>query len=280
MKTVSNRAIWGLLISAAILTGGTAIASDQASPAAPEAASPLAQLVWHPDHLEIVPKLTESKVSFSFGVTNRSDSEAVIDRVEASCSCTVAKLPSQPWHLLPHTTGEVGVTVDLTGKFGEFSKKLTVYFADKTTPAKVLTVTVKMPDRKTMRENNMKLATADRQAVLKGECANCHAEAAQKHATGMVLFHEICGICHEARPRASMVSDLRMINTHPTDVAFWKTMIANGKPGTLMPAFAISQGGILTDEQIDSLAKAIDEAYPYARFSGQPPAPAPASPKN
>jgi len=31
-----------------------------------------------------------------------------------------------------------------------------------------------------------------------------------------------------------MVPDVRMLDKHPTDVAFWKAAIANGKPGTLM----------------------------------------------
>ncbi len=206
---------------------------------------------------------------FSFGVTNISDSEVVIDRVKASCSCTVAKLPSQPWHLAPHTNGQIGVTVDLKGKIGTFDKTINVFFADKNVLPKVLRVTVKMPDRKIMRARNTELAKADRQAVFKGDCAKCHAEPAQT-ASGMQLYREICGICHDARPRATIVPDVRLIREHPTDVPFWKTMIANGKPGTLMPAFAISQGGPLTDEQIDSLAKAIDAAFPYSRFAPHP----------
>jgi mono/diheme cytochrome c family protein len=255
-----NRAVWVWLIPAAILAGGAIrILAGASSP-----------LVWESEHLEVVPKINEPTVQFSFGVTNTSDSEVVIERVEASCSCTVAKLPSQPWHLSPHTNAQLGVTVDLKGKAGQFDKHLTVFFISPDLPPKVLEVTVKMPDRKPMRDENMKLALADRQAVFKGDCAKCHAEPA-KTASGMELFHQVCGICHEAKPRATMVPDLRLINTHPTDYAFWKTMIANGKPGTLMPAFAISQGGPLTDEQIDSLAKMIDEAYPWSRFSGTPP---------
>jgi mono/diheme cytochrome c family protein len=262
-----TRAAWTWLIPAAILAGAAVrVFAGGSSP-----------LVWEPEHLEVVPKLNEPTVEFSFGVTNTSDSEVVIDHVQPSCSCTVAKLPSEPWHLLPHTNGQVSVTVDLRGKAGQFDKHLTVFFANTEMPPKVLNVTVRMPDRKPMRDENMKLALADRQAVFKGDCAKCHAGPA-KTVSGMELYHQVCGICHEAQPRATMVPDLRLINTHPTDYAFWKTMIANGKPGTLMPAFAVSQGGPLTDEQIDSLAKMIDAAYPIRVFPELRPQTKPALP--
>ena len=254
------------------MAGVFAQPAPPASPTpAPTAVSPLTQLAWDADRKETNTGPNQATAGFSFGVTNISDSEVVIDHVKGSCSCTVAKLPSQPWHLAPHTNGQIGVAVDLKGKFGDFEKRLTVFFADKNTPPKILTVKVKMPDRKIMRERNTEMSKADRQAVFKGDCAVCHAEPA-KHESGMALYHQVCGICHEARPRADMVPDLRLL-PHPTDYAFWKEFITNGKTNTLMPAFAISQGGPLTDEQIDSLAKAIDTAFPYSRFGGNPPQP-------
>lgn len=281
MKSKWNRPVWNWLVSAVILTGGTASGSEQPIPAtppgqAPPAASPLAQLAWEADQKRLLVKEGAITAEFSFGVTNISDTEVVIDHVTASCSCTVAKLPSQPWHLTPGAKGQLGVTVDLKGKVGEFEKTLKVFFSDKDTPPKVLRVSVKLPDRKIMREKNMLLSQADRQAVFKGDCAKCHAEPA-KTTSGMALYHEICGICHEAKPRASIVPELRLL-PHPTDYVFWKTMIANGKPGTLMPAFASSQGGPLTEEQVDDLAKAIEAAFPYSRFGGHPPEAVPTPP--
>jgi mono/diheme cytochrome c family protein len=286
MKNSWNRTLlW--LMPATILTGGTIAIPGQSlpnlsTPTAHQEESPLTQLAWSTDHLQASPKPNDLTADFSFAFTNISDSEIVIDHVQASCSCTVAQLPSRPWHLPAHTNGQLGATVNLKGKDGQFDKTLTVYFGDTNVPPKVLRVTVTMPDRKKMRNDNMKLAQADRQAVFKGECATCHAEPA-KTATGMALYHEICGVCHEAHPRASMVPDLRLITQHPTDFMFWKTNIANGKPGSLMPAFAINQGGPLTDEQIDALAQAIDKAYPWSRFAphaAQPIQPDPSSSKN
>ena len=38
-------------------------------------------------------------------------------------------------------------------------------------------------------------------------------------------------------------------------------MVANGEPGTLMPAFAISAGGSLTDQQVDALVNGMRAAW-------------------
>ncbi|HZV35932.1 MAG TPA: DUF1573 domain-containing protein [Verrucomicrobiae bacterium] len=244
-----------------------ALAQNTSEPK-PQVESPLTQLSWANDHQHAAPTFNDRTSEFDFAFTNISDKEIVIDHVKSSCSCTAAKLPAEPWHLPAHTNGSIHVSVNLKGKDGEFEKKVTIFFADPNTPPKELQVTVKMPDRTKMRSDNRKIAQADRQAVFKGDCAQCHAEPA-KHYTGMALYHEICGVCHEARPRDSLVPDLRLIKQPPTDYTFWKTNIEHGKPGTLMPAFAISEGGPLTDEQIDMLAKAIDKAYPYARFANQ-----------
>jgi hypothetical protein len=75
------------------------------------------------------------------------------------------------------------------------------------------------------------------------------------------LYAVACGICHEANPRATMVTNLRALN-HPTDYNYWQMMIALGKPGSLMPAFSTDQGGPLTGEQIESLAKTLTETFP------------------
>jgi hypothetical protein len=48
----------------------------------------------------------------------------------------------------------------------------------------------------------------------------------------------------------------------PTNEEFWRTWITYGKPGSLMPAFATSQGGPLTDMQIASLAAFLNATIP------------------
>jgi mono/diheme cytochrome c family protein len=49
------------------------------------------------------------------------------------------------------------------------------------------------------------------------------------------------------------VPDLHALK-QPTSLEYWKAMISFGKPHTLMPGFALAQGGPLSDEQIASLA--------------------------
>jgi hypothetical protein len=48
----------------------------------------------------------------------------------------------------------------------------------------------------------------------------------------------------------------------PTNEEFWRATITAGKEGTLMPAFALSQGGPLNNLQIVSLAAYLNAAYP------------------
>jgi len=113
------------------------------------------------------------------------------------------------------------------------------------------------------REMNTMLAQADRQAVLRGDCASCHV-APTVGKTGAELFAAACLICHGAEHRATMVPDLKVPTVH-RDAAFWSEWIRHGKEGTLMPAFAKNEGGSLDDEQIDSLV-----AYALANLPTEP----------
>lgn len=146
-------------------TQATAILAALAALSAIAQPKPETQLVWSTDHLEANTTATQASADYNFGVTNISDSEVVINNAIPSCSCTSAQLPSKPWCLLPHTGGEIKVSVNLAGKMGTFDKTVAIYFADTNMPRKILRVTVKMPDRKEMRDENMKIALADRQAV-------------------------------------------------------------------------------------------------------------------
>jgi len=102
------------------------------------------------------------------------------------------------------------------------------------------------------RARGIAAAKIDRQAVFKGDCASCHVKNIEGKY-GQQLFAVTCSICHDANPRASMVPDLHNLKDQ-TSEEFWRTWITSGKAGTLMPAFATSQGGPLNDMQIASLA--------------------------
>lgn len=200
---------------------------------------------------------------FVFNLTNISSGDVIINFVQTSCGCTVAKLPSTPWKLAAKESGQISATMKLAGTppGGSKTKVLTVS-TDKGNKQLFVKTTI-FPEMN--RTNNQRMAMADRQAVFKGDCARCHAAAAKDAAgidkSGKDLLAAVCDICHESDHRASFVPNLHHLS-EPTTAQFWKNWIAHGKPGTLMPAFAKSEGGILSEAQIDSLASYLTATIP------------------
>jgi len=196
-------------------------------------------------------------------VTNTVAAPVVINNVHPSCGCTTAQLPPLPWMIAPGTNGEIGVTVNLAGKFGTVIK--TVHVAtDYGSKDLIVQITIMPPVQKQLTQEDlmrqMAIAKVDRQAVFKGDCASCHMQQGQ-YRYGKDLFDADCGICHEAEHRATMVPDLHNLKV-PTNEDFWRTWIAHGKPGTFMPAFSQGDGGPLSDMQIASLAAYLNAAIP------------------
>jgi mono/diheme cytochrome c family protein len=205
------------------------------------------------DLKEYTAKPGETNAPFTFTLTNISSADVTVNEVHTSCGCTVAKLPSQPWILAPGTNGQIHVSVDLRGKRGQVTK---LVYVNGATGSKTLTVRVNIPEAEpgpvADRDKNREIATADRQAVFKNDCASCHA-APTVGKQGAALYAAACAICHDSEHRASMVPDLRNLN-HSTDRIYWKVWTTQGKANSLMPAFARAEGGPLTDDQINSLA--------------------------
>jgi cytochrome c553 len=183
--------------------------------------------------------------------------------VHASCGCTTAQLPPLPWTLPPGTNAQIGVTVNLAGKYGTVVKTVNVG-TDRGSRDLIVQITILPPvipvltDAERIRQ--MAIAKADRQAVFKGDCVSCHVNQGEEKY-GKPLFDADCGICHEAQHRASMVPDLHHLQV-PTNDEFWRTWIAHGKPGTFMPAFCKADGGPLSDMQIASLAAYLNASIP------------------
>jgi mono/diheme cytochrome c family protein len=249
---------------------GQSIPAPAAIAAVPPSQSqpnPLDLLVWDSVQKEQTTIPGQATADYIFKVSNPSETPVKITDALGSCSCTVAQLPSKPWILSPHTNTQLGVSVNLAGKSGTVVKTVTVRSG---AYSKMLIVTVHIPESPEMtRQQNQQLARVDPQRVFQGDCAECHAKPAAG-LMGKALYVKACGICHEAQPRATMVTDLHNIN-HPTDFAYWKTVIANGKPPTAMPAFALEHGGPLSDAQIDSLAKTLTQSFPYRASIAQAP---------
>lgn len=205
---------------------------------------------------------------FVFSFTNVSSANAVILNVRPSCGCTTAELPPLPWTIAPGSSGQIRLTVNLQGKSGALYKTVNVS-TDKGGKMLMLHINILPPviPKLTEEERARDLAAAkiDRQAVFRGDCANCHLKNIEGKY-GKPLYDSVCTICHETEQRAAIVPDLHNLKS-PTNDEFWRTWIAHGKPGSLMPAFATSDGGPLSDIQIASLT-----AYLNATIKSQVPA--------
>jgi len=245
-----------------------AAAPTAAAPAAPQ--PPLETLLsFDANEKEVTVTNGTSEAHFSFSLTNISSGPVTVNYVQTSCGCTVAKLPSSPWTLAPKEGGEISATMQLAGTptGGQKVKTLTVN-SDKGSKQLLVKATI-LPDAATMTENdranNASLAKADRQAVFKGGCIQCHVTPARDvgghDKLGQPLYVAVCGVCHEAEHQASFVPNLHRI-AEPTSADFWRNWITHGKPGSLMPAFAKAEGGILSNEQIESLVQYLTATIP------------------
>jgi len=220
----------------------------------------------------------QPQAHFSFAVTNVSSSDVVITQVFTSCGCTVASLPSQPWVLKPNDGGKINATLNIFGNVGMVAKTLTVISS---VGNKTLTIMANVPQppqqnpERLARIRNQEVAKADRQAVLRNDCALCHLEPAYGK-TGRELYVALCGLCHEARQRATMVPDLRTVNKD-NDAEIWRSFIEHGKVASLMPALDQAEGGPLDDRQINSLVAYLTLDY---RFDTVIAAPGPSRPQS
>ncbi|MDE3066611.1 MAG: DUF1573 domain-containing protein [Verrucomicrobiota bacterium] len=236
-----------------------------------QASGPLSDAVlrWDATSQETNVSADADAAHFAFSFDNVSTNPVVILGVHPSCGCTTAQVPSLPWTISPDTSNGFGVTVNLEGKSGTIYKTVNVS-TDKGSKMLVLKITILPPAMPTLsaaeRARGVEMAKADRQAVFHGQCATCHVNHGQGKY-GEALYQADCAVCHEAQPRATMVPDLHALKV-PTNEDFWRTWISYGKPGTLMPAFATSQGGALSDLQIASLAAYLNMVIPSHVRSG------------
>jgi mono/diheme cytochrome c family protein len=212
-------------------------------------------LAWNSLMEETNAAADQPEAHFFFSFTNVSSGNVVILDAHGSCSCTAAELPSRPWIIPAGTNGQIGATVNLQGKPSPMIKYVTVT-TDKGKKDLILRINILPPVIPTLtdaeRARAVEMAKADRQAVFKADCAACHAKPTTGKY-GKALYDSACAICHDAQNRASMVPDLHNLKV-PTNDEFWRTWIAHGKAGSLMPAFSTAEGGPLNDMQINSVA--------------------------
>lgn len=214
---------------------------------------------------------TDDPAKFVFNFTNVSPDIVTLLVVHPSCGCTTAEMPPVPWQVAPGTNAAIKLTVDVTGKQGMLFKSVKIT-TDRGQRDLMLRINITPPPKIVMtdeqRAAGLAAAKADRQAVFKGECVKCHVKKVEGKY-GQQAYEAVCAICHNAEHRAEMVPDLAQL-PGPTNEEFWRTWITYGKPGSLMPAFAQSQGGPLTDLQIASLASYLNAIYPSKPATNAP----------
>jgi cytochrome c5 len=187
-----------------------------------------------------------------------------ISEVKPGCSCTTAEVPPVPWTIPGGSNGQFKVSVNLAGKSGTLFKVVRVS-TDLGFKILNLQINIQPPPpmsemTQTQRDAGIATAKVDRQAVFKGDCATCHVKPGEGKY-GQELYNAVCTVCHATERRATMVPDLHALKVYTND-DFWRTWIAHGKPGSLMPAFSTAEGGPLSDMQIASLAVYLDHAMP------------------
>lgn len=259
----------------AVITGTSAIAQTPA-PAAP----PPNALVFDAETKEYKAKPGDQQAPFTFYATNTSSQVVEITALRPSCGCTAAQLPTMPYKLGAGSNVAINVNMNLAGKMGLVTKSLGVESsagfkslllrvdvpqpASPATTAPVVAQPGATENRMGDRAKNIQIALNDRQAVFKGDCRSCHVDKGIGKV-GKELYDADCGICHDDVHRAAMVPDLKVPRSK-RDLEFWRTWIAEGKAGTMMPAFLQKHGGPLSQQEVDALA-----AYLYQTLPKEPP---------
>jgi mono/diheme cytochrome c family protein len=265
-------AVIGTLFLAAAVPTATGQRSNQVStapvyvPDYSHANSPLPDgvIAWDAQQKTVDATNGQDLARFDFSFTNVSPGPITILSGRGSCSCTTVQLPETPWLVPAGGTGQFGAIINLAGKTGSIFKYAMIS-TDKGTKNLMLRVNILPPPAPgpmsdAERARGIVAAKLDRQAVFKGDCVNCHAKNVDGKF-GQELFAQVCAVCHEATPRATMVPDLHHLKDL-TSEEFWRTWTASGKAGTLMPAFSSAQGGPLSDLQIASVAAYLNAIIP------------------
>jgi mono/diheme cytochrome c family protein len=219
-------------------------------------------LTWDALEKTVSPPAMTNTVSLTFWVTNATPEDITILSTETSCDCTVAEpVKELPWKIPPAESGPMNVRINTRGQHGMVQRQVAVHTS---LGIQLLTINLNIPlspapFNVSARQQDVMAAKADRQSVFQGHCAACHTWPTTGQ-TGQALYQSACAICHVSEHRADFVPDLLAFK-HPNEPEYWRGVITHGKPGTLMPAFANGERGILDTNQIESLVEYLTQNF-------------------
>lgn len=156
--------------------------------------------------------------------------------------------------IAPGESGNVRITLDPAGKYGQVLKKVTIHSNDPAQPE------LDVPVRATVEHGVEADSAVPLEEVLFGreECARCHADPAGSHV-GLPLWEAVCSMCH-----GEVYEYARTLPPGARGGAELERWIAAGEADTGMPGFSEEVGGPLSDEQIESLVDLLATVDPAA----------------
>jgi mono/diheme cytochrome c family protein len=188
----------------------------------------------------------QTNAETNFTLTNNGTDTLLIMSANPSCGCTAAVLGDKS--LAPGKSTKLHVTFDPHNKAeGPFTKVITIVSNSVVEPQKQVRIHGMIYRSKLAHKESMHL-----DGLFQGNCASCHVDKG-KGELGAKLYEADCAVCHgmksDNKPGADIAAD-DMMNHTPEQ---WKTIIANGKINTNMPAFHTKNKGPLNDDEIASL---------------------------
>jgi cytochrome c5 len=179
--------------------------------------------------------ITEGQtIQHNFSFKNTGIAPIHIDKVNASCGCTVATLEKHTY--APNEQGTLNVNVDTRDKAGMMNKKITLYL-DQGTPKKItLSLFANIKPAPHPNKKNHQPVTLD------PACKSCHLTP-NKDLQGKALYDTLCLFCHQKN-----AEDILTQQTEGLDY-----VIRNGLIGTAMPPYQTNVSPALTETQIQSL---------------------------
>lgn len=204
-----------------------------------------------PETLNMGQVKTDAQAQRAFFLTNVGGRPIVIDRVETSCGCTLAKLEKK--EVSPGEVISLEVKLDTSLKLGPVRKRVTVFSNDSKRPElDLFLVGTVLPQMK----GHEKIAVKDPLVLFKGQCATCHVMKG-KGKSGKALFQADCGMCHGLNGQGGVAPSLLSQDYEdPAVLTATREVIANGAAeNPEMPPYSQARGGPLNDGEIDSLVR-------------------------